>query len=99
MRRATPWQSREGALEDYKEITEDTVKETVTEVADGARDEVKVRFLLPILENTERTRQKDGGKERGFVLTVYNRNKLPRPICWRKVMPSVVEAGPERLLK
>ena len=29
------------ALEDYKEVTEETVKETVTEVGDGARDVAK----------------------------------------------------------
>ena len=29
------------ALEDYKKVTEETVKETVTEVADGARDVAK----------------------------------------------------------
>ena len=56
------------ALEDYKKVTEETVKETVTEVADGARDVAKSGSP----SDTGEYRKGWAVKK---VLTVYNRNK------------------------
>ena len=64
------------ALEDYKEVTEETVKETVTEVADGARDVAKSGSPSDTGEYrkgwaVKKTEEKSGK----LVLTVYNKNK------------------------
>ena len=64
------------ALEDYKKVTEETVKETVTEVADGARDVAKSGSPSDTGEYwkgwaVKKTEEKSGK----LVLTVYNKNK------------------------
>ena len=64
------------ALEDYKKVTEETVKETVTEVADGVRDVAKSGSPSDTGEYrkgwaVKKTEEKSGK----LVLTVYNKNK------------------------
>lgn len=84
------------ALEDYKKVTEETVKETVTEVADGARDVAKSGSPSDTGEYrkgwaVKKTEEKSGK----LVLTVYNRNKPSLTHLLRRAMPNVAEAGPE----